>query len=213
MRYPSLLFPAIVAIAISSGACNSSKTNSTTSREKAVAPNTEAPATPAANVADNAPAAANVSELVSVEKPAGEKVATNFTWKGSDGVEHSLKEYRGKTVMLNFWATWCPPCRRELPDIIKLHQSMDPNKVAFIGINVSEQAPEGTTVTEHVAKFAEAKGITYPLVIGSEELGDAYGGIQAVPTTFIINPDGKITDQLIGGRDEATFRKALEASK
>jgi cytochrome c biogenesis protein CcmG/thiol:disulfide interchange protein DsbE len=214
MRYAFSGWSAIAAAALTIGAC--STRSNTAVKEQTATPAAEAAAevTPTPVVPAAAPTGgAYVAEVTNVEKGAGDKVAPNFSWKGSDGKEHSLKEYRGKVVMLNFWATWCPPCRRELPDIIGLHKTLDPSKVAFIGVNVSEQAPEGTTIPAFVGKFASDKGITYPLVVANDDLAAAYGGINAVPTTFIISPDGKITDQFVGGRDGETFRKAIESSK
>jgi thiol-disulfide isomerase/thioredoxin len=127
-------------------------------------------------------------------------------------VQHSLAEYRGKTVLLNFWATWCPPCRRELPDLVRIHKSVDQSKVAIIGISLDQEAPQGMQVSDYVAQFAQRNELSYAMVIGNGELVNAYGGIQAIPTTFVINSDGKIADQMIGGRSEDVFRKSLEAA-
>ena len=138
------------------------------------------------------------------------QVAPNFTWKGSDGKDRSLKDYRGKVVMLNFWGTWCPPCRAELPDIVRLRKELQPKGFEVIGLGVNERPRGGATVEAHVADFASKNGLAYPLLIANGDLIEAYGGLEGVPTTFIVNGKGEIVDVMVGMRDEATFRQAVE---
>lgn len=157
------------------------------------------------------PVSVEVSKVFRTEKGEG-KMAPNFFWKGADGQERSLKDYQGKVVLLNFWATWCPPCRRELPDLVKIHKDLGDKGVEIIGVSVSEEPPAGTSVEDHVAGFARKNNLDYPLVIASEDLPVLYGGINAVPTSFIINAKGEIVKTLVGGRDEATFLKEIQAA-
>lgn len=168
-------------------------------------------ATPPPATGTTTAAVANVAPLKGVQKKEG-KMAANFTWIGSDGKEHSLEEYQGKVVLVNFWGTWCPPCRRELPDLVKLRNELGPKGFEIIGINVGEQAPGGGSVIDHVNSFAQKNSLAYPLVIADDEqtLESAYGGIRGVPTTFVVNRKGEIINTMVGGRDEATFRKAIE---
>jgi thiol-disulfide isomerase/thioredoxin len=219
MKYYFSLFTIVTAGCLVIGGCNSTKTNTSSQEPTAtmqqqqpapdpVAPKAAIPATPAAFT---------VAQVVTVDNAAKDggsvgSPAANFTWKGADGVQHSLAEYRGKTVLLNFWATWCPPCRRELPDLVRIHKSVDPAKVAIIGISLDQEAPQGMQVSDYVAEFAKRNELSYSMVIGNGDLVNAYGGIQAIPTTFIVNAEGKIADQLIGGRSEEIFRKSLEAA-
>jgi peroxiredoxin len=198
------------------GACNSTKTN--TAQEVPAVEEGSATTTAAAVPAPSQPAPATaVAQVVSVDKGGlsgnvvGQK-APNFKWRGADGVEHSLAEFKGKTVLLNFWATWCPPCRRELPDLVNIHTTMDPGKVVVIGVSLDVEAPEGMGVADYVAEFSQKNKLTFPMVIGNGDLVKAYGGIEGIPTTFIINPQGAIAEQMVGARDEATFRKSIEAS-
>lgn len=223
MRMPknSLFLYPVVCLGLLLGACSSTKTDSdgrAGSNSTADKPTsgstaeTQKPTTtptnplPAKNVAAGA---VDVASLVSVESGSGPavngKLAPNFSWKGSDGVVRSLSDYKGKVVLVNFWGTWCPPCRRELPDIVKLRDEMK-GKMEVIGVcleRVENPAP-------HVAKFAQANGLLYPLVIADESVVNAYGGINGVPTTFIVNTKGEITESMVGMRDEATFRKSIE---
>lgn len=152
------------------------------------------------------PAVAMISHVASGGSPKPGMAAPNFGWKESNGVERSLSDLKGKVVLLNFWGTWCPPCRRELPDIVKIHKEFGPKGLEVIGVcleNVDDPIP-------HVVEFARSNNLDYLLVIGSDEVTSAYGGIQAVPTTFVVNREGKIVDQMIGMRSEAEFRAAVE---
>lgn len=208
----------ILAVAIATltvAGCKSSKTDGALTRNDSQPAPAAQPAQPPAPTpaAATIAAVANVAPLKSVQKKEG-KMAANFTWIGSDGKEHSLEEYQGKVVLVNFWGTWCPPCRRELPDLVKLRNELGPKGFEIIGINVGEQAPGGGSVIDHVNSFAQKNGLAYPLVIADDEqtLESAYGGIRGVPTTFVVNRKGEIINTMVGGRDEATFRKAIEAA-
>jgi peroxiredoxin len=156
------------------------------------------------------PDVGGVGEAVSaVATNAGPKTgqpAPDFTWRTSDGATHSLKDYQGKAVLVNFWGTWCPPCRRELPDIVKLRNELGPQGFEVIGVCL-ENVPNPA---EHVAKFAKANGLEYPLIIANGDVERAYGGIEAVPTSFFVNRQGVITDKLVGGGNEATFRSKIK---
>jgi thiol-disulfide isomerase/thioredoxin len=218
MKYYFALISIIAAGSLLIGGCNSTKTNTSSQETTATAQQPSPEPVTAKPVEAATPAAYTVSQVVSVDaaKQGGAgtvgSVAPNFTWRGADGVQHSLAEYRGKTVLLNFWATWCPPCRRELPDLVRIHKSMDQSKVAIIGISLDQEAPQGMQVSDYVAEFSKRNELSYAQLIGNGDLVTAYGGIQAIPTTFIVNGDGKITEQLIGGKSEAVFRKSLESA-
>lgn len=136
--------------------------------------------------------------------------APGFSWKNGAGEEGSLESYRGKVVMLNFWGTWCPPCRRELPDIVKLRNELGPKGFEVLGIAL-ERPISGRTVEEHLADFAEANDLDYPMLLGSPELVERYGSSPYVPTTFIVDREGRISSVLVGGKSEEEFRKAIEA--
>jgi len=133
-------------------------------------------------------------------------VAPVFEWKGSDGVERSLADYRGKVLLINFWGTWCPPCRRELPDIIRLRDSYASKGFEVIGVCL-EHADDPYTV---VAEFARANDLRYPLVIASDDVPAAYGGIPAVPTTFVVNRAGLVVERLVGMQSADVFRAAVD---
>lgn len=212
MRSPMLFAVALATLTMAG--CKSNKTDGALTRNDSQNnPTVAAQPQPAQPPTSTTGAVANVSQLKSVQKKGGQ-MAANFTWMGSDGKEHSLEEYQGKVVLINFWGTWCPPCRHELPDLVKLRNELGPKGFEIIGINVNEQAPGGGSVIDHVNSFAQKNGLAYPLVIADDEqtLESAYGGIRGVPTTFVVNRKGEIINTLVGGRNEATFRKAIEAA-
>jgi thiol-disulfide isomerase/thioredoxin len=150
-----------------------------------------------------------VAPVTSVASAATSELAPDFSWTDADGVKRSLSEYRGKVVMVNFWATWCPPCRAEMPGIVSLRNDLVDDGVEVIGVAIGERPPEGTSAEAHVAAFAASRGVTYPLVTGSDALADAYGGINAIPTSIIIDRDGRIVETIEGSRDESEFRASI----
>ena len=113
------------------------------------------------------------------------------------GVEHSLSDYRGKTVFLNFFATWCGPCKREIPDIERLYRDHGENAGDLVVLGVAnpktQEHPQNSDVSvDEVKAFVEDEGITYPVLLDTENaLFSAYG-ISAFPTTFMIDKDGNV---------------------
>lgn len=136
--------------------------------------------------------------------------APSFSWKTGAGENASLADYKGKVVMVNFWGTWCPPCRRELPDIVRLREKLGQEDFEVIGIAVNERPPAGVSVEQHLANFAAGNGLKYPLLVDNGDLARQYGGIRAVPTTFIINREGNVVSMLVGGKSESQFKAAID---
>src|SRR5690606_3885718 len=119
MKFFSSIVVGAILCAATLGACKSPSTDGKATAEREGTEQNEAAPTekPVPVVA--------VSQVVRAEKGEG-KMAPNFFWKSADGTERSLKDYQGKVVLINFWATWCPPCRRELPDLVKLREELGP---------------------------------------------------------------------------------------
>lgn len=218
MNISRSVLPALLAAALLSSSCNTPKADGTARRD---AEGTGQPEAPATKVVNNAPAPNSTGvEVVKVAKVEGQltpgaslvgQMAPNFTWTSADGKERSLKDYRGKVVLLNFWGTWCPPCRAELPDIVRLRKELQPKGFEVIGLGVNEEARSGgSSPEENVAKFAQKNGLLYPLLLVDGNLIEAYGGLEGVPTTFIVNKKGEIVEMMVGMRDEATFRRSIE---
>jgi thiol-disulfide isomerase/thioredoxin len=97
----------------------------------------------------------------------------------------------GKVVLVNFWATWCPPCREEIPELLELKKEYK-DRLEIVGISEDDDPPES------VMKFARQKGMTYPIVMATPELIDAYGGVPALPTSFLIDTAGRVVQKHSG---------------
>jgi peroxiredoxin len=124
--------------------------------------------------------------------------APDFTLQSLDGKTIHLSDYRGKAVVLNFWATWCAPCKIEMPWFVDLQKQYGPAGVQFLGVAMDDAS------SKEIADFAQSMNVNYPILIGQEAVGDAYGGVQFLPETFYLDRNGKIVDKAFGlkGRGE-----------
>lgn len=150
----------------------------------------------------------NLFKLDKVEKSAGSKSAPNFFWT-EKGSQVSLKDLKGKVILVNLWATWCGPCVREMPDLSKISEELKDKNFRMLGLNVFQQAN-----SKKVEDFLKSNPVSYTIIDGSQEIVDAFSEadgkpIEAVPTTFIIDKSGKIAETIIGGRDKETFLKLI----
>src|ERR1700690_415638 len=135
-------------------------------------------------------------------------VAPDFTLESLDGKSVRLSDLRGKAVLLNFWATWCGPCKIETPWFVELQNQYGREGLQVIGVAMDDSSKDD------IAKFAKEMGMNYPVLLGKEAVGEAYGGVPALPETFFIGRDGKIVDKIIGlkgkGEIEDSIKKALD---
>ena len=124
--------------------------------------------------------------------------APDFTLESVDGKSVRLSDFRGKGVLLNFWATWCQPCKIEMPWFAELQKQYGPQGLQIVGVAMDDASPK------EIADFAKDLGVNYPILVGKEAVGDAYGGVQFLPATFYIGRDGKVVDKVFGlkGRGE-----------
>lgn len=134
----------------------------------------------------------NVKKNLHTNEPVGKNFppAYNFELNSLDGKSVKLSDFRGKVIVLDFWATWCPPCRKGIPDLVDIQKSID--GVQIIGITVDRNPKEV------VPDFIKEYNINYPILIGNEEVYKNYGGIEAIPTTFIIDKNGRIINKHVG---------------
>jgi thiol-disulfide isomerase/thioredoxin len=134
-------------------------------------------------------------------------VAPDFSLESLEGKSMRLSDLRGKAVLLNFWATWCGPCKIEMPWFVDLQKEYGTQGLQIVGVAMDEASKED------IAKFAKDMGVNYPILIGKEAVGDAYGGVPALPESFFIGRDGKVVDKIIGlkGKSEIedSIKKAL----
>src|SRR6266404_3961717 len=120
------------------------------------------------------------------------KTAPDFTLKDATGATVKLSDYRGKVVLLNFWATWCGPCKIEIPWFIDFEQSYKDRNFAVLGISMDDDG------WESVKPYLEQRKINYRVMIGTEEVSAQYGGVDSLPTTFIIDREGRIAAVHVG---------------
>ena len=129
--------------------------------------------------------------------------APDFTLPTMDGDDLTLSDLRGKVVVLNFWATWCAPCRYEIPYFIRLQEKYRED-VAFVGISVDKEG------WEVVRPFAEEYGVNYPLLLDDGIVSEEYGGAYVLPTTFVLDRDGNIVVFAPGMVHEEDLTEVLE---
>jgi peroxiredoxin len=140
----------------------------------------------------------NIKPLVERQK------APSFALKDANGATVTPAEYKGKVVLLNFWATWCVPCKAEIPWFQEFDKKYKDQGFAVLGVSLDE---EGWAV---VKPYVAERKVTYRMVIGSEEVSTMYGGIDSLPTTFIIDKEGKIAAIHAGLVSKATYQKEIE---
>ena len=138
-------------------------------------------------------------------EPTVPREAPNFTLDRLNGDTFHLREHRGEVVVLNFWATWCPPCREEIPDFVSLQRDLGERGVQFVGVAL-ERDPD----PEAVRAFAEEMSVNYPIGLDDGTIARKYGGVRTLPTTFVIGPDGMIRGRIPGRTTESRLRPALE---
>lgn len=126
-------------------------------------------------------------------------VAPDFTLYDQNGIPHTLSDYQGKTVFLNFWATWCPPCRAEMPDIQAMYEEHGLNTQDLVVLGVAQPNVDREGSAEEITAFLEKNGYTYPVVMDTTGLTFAQYGIRAFPTTFMISADGTVFGYISGG--------------
>ena len=131
--------------------------------------------------------------------------APNFTLKDLEGWEVSLSDYEGKIIFVNFWATWCGPCKREIPGFIEL-QNKYKDDLVILGISTDRRGTK-----DRVAPFAKNYNINFPVLFSDGKVEKDYGGIRAIPTTFILDRELDIAQKIRGYRPDTFFEQAIKS--
>jgi len=139
--------------------------------------------------------------ILGCEKSFSSDKVLNFQFKTIDNKILDLSQFYGKVVIVDFWATWCPPCTKEIPHFIELQEKYK-NEVQFIGLNVGEKESD-------IREFIKSIGINYIVGYSNERIEKLFGGISGLPTTFIIGKDGKVKAKAIGYRSKEWFEKQI----
>jgi len=136
-------------------------------------------------------------------KPGDRVSAPEFTLTDISGKSVNLSDFKGKVVILDFWATWCGPCKMEIPHFIDLYKEYKEHGLEIVGVALDRQG------IAKVVPFVESKGIEYVSLIGNQQVVGLYGGVRSIPTTFVIDREGRIVSKHIGYRDKGTFEKEV----
>ena len=134
-------------------------------------------------------------------------VAPDFELQTLEGKNLKLSDLRGKAVLLNFWATYCGPCKIEMPWFVELQKEYGPQGFQIIGVAMDDAS------TDEIAKFVKEMGVNYPILLGKESVGQSYGGVAVLPTTFFVDRNGKVIAREFGLQSRSVFvdhiKKAL----
>lgn len=135
--------------------------------------------------------------------PSDFKPAPNFELLDVNGRKVRLSDFKGKVIILDFWATWCPPCRAEIPGFIELYNKYKSKGFEMIGISLDEGG------VKDVIPFMKEFGVNYHILIGNYKVTQDYGGIRGIPTTFVIDKKGYIRAKYVGYRPKEVFERDI----
>jgi thiol-disulfide isomerase/thioredoxin len=130
-----------------------------------------------------------------------------FVLKDSNGQTHRLADYKGRWVLVNFWATWCPPCVKEIPDFAALYDSHKGRDLMVLGVAMDFDNPK--EVTDYARKLA----MSYPLVLGDDKTEEQFGRLVGLPTSYLYDPKGNLVLKKVGTLPRETIQQFLDGKK
>ncbi len=144
--------------------------------------------------------------LAAICNPDGRVADLSFTLKDLHGEDVSFSDFKGKVILLDFWATWCGPCKVEIPYFIDFYTRYQAQGLQVLGFDVDDEIPALTA-------YVESMGMNYPVLIGAgrDDVLEAYGPMPGLPTTVIIGRDGKVCTSHTGLTEKETFEEAIKA--
>jgi thiol-disulfide isomerase/thioredoxin len=142
-------------------------------------------------------------QIPEAQAAGGHPFAPKFSLTDISGQNLTLDDYKGKVVLLDFWATWCGPCRIEIPEFVQLQKRYRDQGLAVIGISMDDS-------DEPVKAFYKEFNMNYPVAVGDEKLAELYGGILGLPTTMLIGRDGRIYAKHVGATDISVFEREVK---
>ena len=175
-----------------------------------LAPGAENPAAPASDAKGNLTGSPNTAEedAAADAKAAGKAAPLDFTLKDMNGVDVKLASFKGKPIVVNFWATWCGPCRAEIPSLVELNTqySGEGKDVVILGISVDDPI-------EKLKPYATQMKMNYPVLVGNgrDDVQDAFGPLWGIPVTVFIDRDGKIAKKHSGIASKEQFEQEIKA--
>lgn len=126
-------------------------------------------------------------------------LAPDFELPALDGKNLKLSDLRGKAVLLNFWATYCGPCKVEMPWFVEMQKEYGPQGFQVVGVAMDDAS------TDEISKFAKEMNVNYPILIGKDSVADSYGGVSVLPTTFFVDRNGKLIAREFGLQSRSVF--------
>jgi peroxiredoxin len=139
-------------------------------------------------------------------KGAGAKKLETFTLKDMNGAQVRLADYKGKVVLLNFWATWCGPCKVEIPEFVQLYSQYKDRGFVILGVLAND-----TPSKDQLRAFMDEYKMAYPVMYSNDEIESAFGSVWALPTSFLISRDGAVCAKQLGPASKEDVERSLKA--